>query len=154
VAVAVWLAVGAGPSLSTAAQDDLYKVPKILTAKPIQNAPGDDELQKLLKARYNESVAETALRYQDYLEGKERIDPLLDAANRWLRAGMELYPRPQERAALLKRMLEVADRLEAFRQSLLTTTKPARFQREGHKLRQWRLDIEINLVKAKKAASG
>jgi len=132
-------------------KEDRSLPPPILTAKPLETTPQDDEQQKLLKGLYNERQAITATYYKDYRHGKlATADPVLDCARRLLRTGMELYQSRADQLKLLKEMAELADRVEVnaiHYEELLGTLQSngqARFDRR--KAREFKLEVELETL--------
>src|SRR5262245_60968843 len=68
---------------------DERKLPEILRAEPVKESPQDDDLRKLLKARYNEACAEMKARFVEFEAGKTTVDAMLGASQRLLEAGLE-----------------------------------------------------------------
>lgn len=137
--------------------DPQVKRPALLTAGPLKADPKDDELRKLLKARYNAALGEL----KDYYEAEDfaskhavtRRSSADDWYGTWQRlvyAGLELYDKPADRISLLTQYLEVTKGLETIAQ--------ARFDHgrtrigDLHRARFERLDAEIRLLKAKREA--
>jgi hypothetical protein len=125
------------------------KLPSLLTAKPVKEDPKDDELRKLLKARYNDAVGEMKVLSKMYREGRAGTDALLnEAGQRLVRAGLELYDKPAERVALLTQYVELTMLVEKVVQGRYDTGQPV--ARELHRARYQRLDAEIRLLRAKR----
>jgi hypothetical protein len=135
------------------------KLPAILSAKPVAEDPKDDELRKLLKARYNEAVGEL----KDYYEANDlanragitRRDGPDDLYGRWQRlvqAGLELCDKPAEKVALLTQYLEVTKEAEKIEQARYDAGRI----RIGdlHRARYERLDAQVQLLRAKREAEG
>lgn len=126
------------------------KVPTLLTAKPVKEDPKDDDLRKLLKARYNEAVAEMEARYKEFLSGRERgtFDAMVEVAQRLVQSGLELNDKPAERAALLAQYVELTKEVEKIAQARFDVARiPVD---ELHRARYQRLDAEIQLLRAKR----
>lgn len=134
------------------------KEPPILTAKPLQSAPGDDDLTKLLKALYNERLGLAVLHYENLVGGVENnTEALVDSARRLLRAGMEIYQRPQQKIDLLKQMLELSRKADMIMDWIgdpkaNKTIAPERRELERRKVREFKLELEIEMLRVKKAA--
>jgi hypothetical protein len=129
------------------------ELPAILKAKPLEKAPKDDELQQLLKSRYNESVAVTAGNYMGILAGREglTLDVLLGSARRLRHAGVELYLRPEEQMNFLKQLVELSNTLEKVVDDQVSK---GRFKKiESNKMREFKLELEIMMLKVKKAGT-
>jgi hypothetical protein len=147
--------LGAKPS-----EKELEEIPAIITAKPLKEAPGDSESQKLLKALYNERLALLAGYFLDYRRGEwEKSTEVLHAARRLMRVGMELHDKSKDKIDLLKQLLEVSKKLETFTEHRAemvpnpqTKDKYERsLELERHKLREFNLEVEIEMLKVKKA---
>lgn len=94
------------------------KLPALLSTEPVKQDPKDDELRKLLKARYNEAVAEMKARFTEFQAGKTTIDSMRGPSQRLVEAGLELNDGPKDRVKLLERLLEVAKEVERINQDL------------------------------------
>src|SRR5262245_23170596 len=118
--------------------------------------PGDDELRKLLKERYNAASREYAM-----LDLRKDIDPLATLLEQMLACGrrraevaLEIYPKPEDQVRTLQRLLDEAKKLEMvienrFRAGGIAGALPQQVE----KARGARLDVEIMLVKAKRKAA-
>ena len=126
------------------------EVPAILKAKPLQEDPKDDELRKLLKSRYNEAVTETTVVYVQYVRINGRLDSFIDATQRLLKAGLELHENLTEQVTLLTQYMELIKDTEkvAKQRNDSGQSNPS----ELPKARYYRLDAEIQLLRAKRQA--
>jgi hypothetical protein len=125
------------------------KLPALLTAKPLKEDPKDDELRKLLKARYNAAVDEVATLYKMYLAGRGNIDGFIDAGQRLVKAGLELHDKPADKIALLTQFVELAREAEKIAEARMGFSGTAA---EFYRVRYQRLDAEIQLLRAKREA--
>jgi hypothetical protein len=125
-----------------------------LPSEAINDQPKDDELQKLLKARYRESVKEISFVYQTFEGGvghSASVFPqLIDAASRCQQAALELCRTQKERIFLLEQSVKFRQGIEDFM---------AARQEQGidpgswiYQTRAWRMAAEIELIKAKRSA--
>src|SRR5262245_1206789 len=64
------------------------KLPRLLTAKPLDTAAESDDLRQLFRARYNAALDEVRVRYHQFQSGGGNLAPLLDAYRRLLAAGV------------------------------------------------------------------
>jgi hypothetical protein len=135
---AVWLE--AKPDVET---------PPFPAIRPLKVGPADDAMQKLLKARYNDILAETELWYKLYGVGKASTQPVVTSARRLLRTGLELHREPEGKMSLLKPLLELSKTLDALA-PLMPARDPEFKQLELHYARQFKLDVEIEMLKLKK----
>jgi hypothetical protein len=133
------------------------KLPALLSAKPLKDDPKDDELRKLLKARYNEALAEARDFYEfEDLANHNAIEWYPTANDRYrmlqrvVQAGLDVCETPARKVALLTQFLEVTRGLEdrtqeryKFGRCRLGDVKRARYER---------LDAQIRLLRAKREA--
>jgi len=129
------------------------KPPALLTAKPLQDDPKDDELRKLLKARYNEALGEAKAYHEFGKLGVDTIINLDDLYGRWQRlvqARLELCDKPTEKVELLSQYVELTKELEKADQSRLDAHRIPKY--ELHRARYQRLDAEVQLLRAKREA--
>lgn len=133
------------------------KLLPLLSAKPLKEDPGDDELRKRLKARYNAAVGEVKWWYEaDHMSGHYAItrlylpDHFFDPWHRLVRAGLEVFDTPAEKVFLLSQYLEAAKEHEKF---LEERYDAGRITIEWvHRARAERLNAEIQLLWAKRQA--
>jgi hypothetical protein len=147
MAAACWLGCR---SLEAKPDEEAGPFPPI---RPIKAAAPDSELEKLLKAKYNAILAETEAYYTQHRQGKELVNrTVLDAANRLLRAGLEVYHRPEEKLKLLKEMADLSKRLALLAETLQTGPEAQVLQR--NRAYQFKLEVEIQTLRVKKADGG
>src|SRR5262249_46245 len=133
------------------------KLPALLSAKPAQAEPSDDELRKLLKARYNAALAE-AKKFHEFRElaSNTAVELLPNAHGmygRWqrlLHAALELYQKPTEKIALLDQYLDMTKDAEKIEQARFDAGR-SRID-DLQRARYERLDAEIRLLRAKREA--
>jgi hypothetical protein len=137
-------------------QKELKKEPAILTAEPLADKPGDGEILKLKRALYNERMAIMRGYYVCFRSGRDnQCRVVLNSARRVYSAGMEVFVTPEQKTRLLGELLElasdlgslVAEREEQFRGNGFRETYLLQLQH----LREFRLEIQIELAKLKKA---
>ena len=129
------------------------KPPALLTAKPLQIDPKDDELRKLLKARYNEALAEAKANYEFEKLPVDRLVNFDDLYGRWQRlvqAGLELCDKPAEKVALLTQYVDLTKDLEDAEQKRFDAGRVPEYAL--HRARYQRLDAEVQLLRAKREA--
>lgn len=122
----------------------------IFDAEFLKVESNDDDLRKLLKARYNEAISEVQQGYEQYEAGRISFDSLFDSVERLTRSGLELYERPAEKVESLTRLLEFAKELEKVVQR--KNELGASTERDLHRARFSRFDIEIQLTRMKREA--
>jgi hypothetical protein len=157
----VWLALGLLPFLTAgglvaqprpAAVDDppKEKLAGILGYKPLKADPKDDELRKLQIARYNEALEQIKALHETVLAGTKTPDILFDAGKRLCQSGMEVYDDPKDRIKLLTDYVELAKDTEKTFEAQLGGGRVD--TSVFHEARYFRIDAEIQLLKAKRAA--
>jgi hypothetical protein len=127
------------------------KLPSILKAKPLPAAAGDDELRNLLKARYNEALAEVQGRYEGLAVTPAPLASVFEPAQRLRAAGLEVSDRPADQIALLTQVLDLARLLERRAEAEFKSGQGAPI--DLHRARYFRLDTEIQLLRAKGKAN-
>jgi hypothetical protein len=126
------------------------KLPSIIASKPLNSAPGDDELRKLLIARYNAAVAEMAARFKEFQAGHCSLESMADAARHIVNSGLELSDKPAEQLELREKFLELEKEIEKIAQARFEAGRipPADLERARYE----RLDAEVQVLKAKRKA--
>ena len=122
--------------------------PAILKAKPLKPAPGDDELRKLLIARYNAAVAEMELRYAEISAGRATFEVAAEAARHLVDSGIELTDKPAEQLAFREKYLELAKEVERIIKAQFEAGRIG--EADLAKARYLRLDAEVQMLKAKR----
>jgi hypothetical protein len=131
-------------------EEDETKAPALLTGQPLKEDPKDDELHKLLKARYNEALVEVEGLSRMYQAARASYDSVAEARQWLLQAGLELCDKPADKVALLKRYVERTKAAEEIAQSRLDAGRGT--ESAIHRARYQRLDAEIQLLRAKREA--
>jgi hypothetical protein len=127
------------------------KLTSILDASPMQPAKGDDELHKLLKERYNAALDEVQVRLKQFRDVRAgNLNDLGQAARRLLDARLELCANAAERVPVYEQHLEMARTVEKIQKARYDTGQAS--AADWHQARFQRLDVEIQLLRAKKAA--
>ncbi len=123
----------------------------LLTAEPLKDDPTDDELRKLLKARYNEALGEVQGQYRLYQKGQGTLESVTEAERRLVQAGLEVYDRPADKIALLAQYVELARATEKMAQARLEAARGT--DMAVRRARYQRLDAEIQLLRARREAA-
>jgi hypothetical protein len=121
-----------------------------LSYKPLKADPKDDELRKLQIARYNEAVEEVKGLGELVLRGVRTPDVLLDAAKHVAQSGLDVYDDHNDRIRLLTDYVELTKENEKVFEAHQNAGRVA--QSDLHMARYFRIDAEIQLLKAKRAA--
>jgi hypothetical protein len=152
---ALWLSLATILVLSSSpatAEDPLNKkLPALLKAKPIEPAPGDDELRKLRIARFNAAAAETRARYEEYQHSGGDITPVLEAARRLVSSRLALDQRTADEIAFCEQFLELAREVEKIYEHRFRAGTATKAMVELG--RYHRLDAEIQLLHVKRNAA-
>lgn len=127
------------------------KLPAILAAEPMKAEAGDDELRRLLKARYNEDVAELKARLERLRAGQGTVDSLAGVSQRLLQSGLDLTGNAEERVKLLQGYLDLTREIERIKQALVEAMRATNV--ELHQARRMRIDAEIRLLRARREAA-
>jgi len=136
------------PVRSQQPPQDQEKLPSIFPAKPREPAAGDDELRKLLIARYNSAVNELKMRFQRYEFGQSSLDFMLETARRVADSELELSDKPADQILVCQKLFQFAKDVEKLTESQFRTGIAGTGNVEF--ARYWRLDAEIKLLKAKR----
>jgi hypothetical protein len=126
-------------------------VPALLTGQPLKDDPKDDELRKLLKARYNEALVEKGGLYKMYRAGQGSFGSFAEARQRLLQAGLELCDKPADKVALLTQFVKLTKAAEKVAQARFEAARGT--ESALHRLRYQRLGAEIQLLRAKREAA-
>lgn len=121
-------------------------LPEVLKAKPLEIGPADDELTRLLKARYNAAQTVAIIEFVDYWRGFQ-CNLVLDSGRRLLRAGLELNPSPKERLQFVGQMIEFANQVEF---AMRLPPKEGLIPVESKKLEEFRLELAVERAKLEK----
>ena len=118
---------------------------------PIEPKAKDDQLRKLLIARYNEVLLEMkeAVRVHK-TTGLGIPDALFSVSRRVLQAAVELGSDPAERVVLLTPVLEQVKNLEAVMEQMAKGNFPTDRSYLAPRFRSLRLEVEIQILQAKK----
>jgi beta-lactamase regulating signal transducer with metallopeptidase domain len=136
--------------LRTAAERAPERLPALLTAKPLELAAGDDEVQRLLKARYN-----LALKWLQASYARTQMDPnihlttVVTAARSLLDAELATVT-PPDSAKVYRRYLELWKHLDDVAEQRWKNGSLG--SDEVSAVREARLDAEIKFVQEKRDA--
>ena len=123
------------------------KVTAAFNAPPMQLKEDDAPLLRLKKERFNAVLNEAKDRLDLYNRGLVRIPELIEVGKRLYRAEADLYDKPEEKAQVLQRQLDVytdaeADLEKKVREGLVPHA-------DLEQLRFDRLSLEIDLFKVR-----
>src|SRR5262249_20172181 len=146
-AIACVLALAVRPTTGQPPASPEEKLPAILTPEPMKAAPGDDELRKLLIARYNAAVAEMQARYREFLAGRSSLDSMIEPARHLMDSQLEVTEKPADQIAVREKYLELMKGFEKLQQARFEAARIPTSEVES--ARYLRLDAEVQLLKAK-----
>ena len=89
------------------------KVMAVISAPPVEVKDDDPPLLKLKKQRFNAALSEIKDRADLYNRGLTRVNELITVAERLFPAEVELYDKPEEKAQVLQRQLDVYNEAQA-----------------------------------------
>jgi outer membrane protein TolC len=123
----------------------------LLTGKPLRIDPKDDELQKLLKERYNAAQAGVEVFLKQYQAGVVDLDHVFEASRRLRVARLELCEKPEEKIACLEELVRFMKSIEQLAEGKSRAGVESNV--DVMRARYYRLDVEIELLRAKRAAA-
>jgi hypothetical protein len=128
------------------------KLPRLLAAKPLEEAGERDELRRLMRARYNAALEEARQRYQLFRGGTARLEQTLDAFRRLLASGVATADTGKERVEFLERYVDLTRGVARMAESIAKSG-------QGHgadaaQARYMYLDAQIQLMSAQRRLAG
>jgi len=85
----------------------------LISALPVEVKDDDAPLLKLKKQRFNAALSEIKDRADLYNRGLTRVNELITVAERLFPAEADLYDKPEEKAKVLQRQLDVYNEAQA-----------------------------------------
>ena len=152
LAIIVWVS---GFQLGLYAQQTTKLTPKVMaviSAPPVEVKDDDPPLLQLKKQRFNAVLSEIKDRADLYSRGLTRVNELIAVAERLFPAEVDLYDKPEEKAQVLQRQLDVYNEAQANLEKQVR--EGALPHAELERLVYDKLSIEIDLVKLKNAHDG
>ena len=127
------------------------KVMEVLSAPPLELKDDDTQLARLKKQRFNAALNEAKARFDLYKRGITKLPDLIEVGQRLFSAEVDLYDKPEDRARVLQRHLEVyneaEENLERHVKEGLAT------QADLEQLRYNKATLEIDLLNTKSNTS-
>jgi hypothetical protein len=123
------------------------KVMAVVNAPPVDLKDDDAPLLRLKKERFNAALNEAKARFDLYNRGLTRIPELIAVGERLFGAEVDLYDKPEEKAKVLQRQLDVYNEAEANLE--MQVTKGLATQADLERLRYNKLSIEIDIFNNK-----
>jgi hypothetical protein len=124
--------------------------PRLLTSKPVDTAPNDDERTKLVKQRYNAALRSlTAIHNRRQVDASISLSEVIAAARQVLSADVAVH-KPEDIVPAYERYSELMKFVEDQAEAQWKTRTISRNELEA--AHEARLDAEIQLLDAKRAA--
>jgi hypothetical protein len=150
LAIILW---ASGVQISLYAQQVSKLSPKVMAVvnrSPLEVKDDDAPLVRLKKERFNVALKEAKARFDLYDRGFTRVPELIEVGERLFGAEVDLYDKPEDKAQVLQRHLDVYSEAEAnlekqVKEGLAT-------QADLERLRYNKLSVEIDLFNVKNAA--
>lgn len=141
------------PAKPPANQPTRQELDNALNRQPVKIEAGDDEMTKLLKARFNAAVQELKVNMQAYELGLIKFDLLVNIGRRLHYSGWEIARTDEERIAECEMNLVLARTLE---NRIAAQAAAGAAGGEHHLLANatyWRCDAEVQLLRCKQHAA-
>jgi hypothetical protein len=127
------------------------KVLEVLSAPPLELKDDDGQLDRLKKQRFNAALNEAKARFDLYRRGLTKLPDLIEVGQRLFSAEVDLYDKPEDRARVLQRHLDVYNEAEGnlekqVKEGLAT-------QADLEQLRYNKASLEIDLLLTKNSIS-
>jgi hypothetical protein len=128
------------------------KVMAVISAPPVAVKDDDPPLLKLKKQRFNAALSEIKDRADLYSRGLTRVNELIAVAERLFAAEADLYDKPEEKAQVLQRQLDVYDEAQASLEKQVGEGLVPHAELE--RLLYDKLSVEIDLFNVKNTHDG
>jgi hypothetical protein len=125
------------------------KVMAVINGPPVELKDDDPPILRLKKERFNAALNEAKARFDLYKRGLTRIPELIEVGERLFTAEVDLYDKPEEKAQVLQRQLDVYSEAEGNLEKQVKDGLAT--QADLERLRYNRLSVEIDLLGVKKA---
>jgi hypothetical protein len=122
------------------------KVMEVINGPVLELKDDDPPLFRLKKERFNAALKEAKARFNLYDRGLTRIPELIDVGERLFAAEVDLYDRPEQKAQVLQRQLDVYIEAEANLEKQVSEGLAT--QADLERLRYNKLSVEIDLLTA------
>ena len=139
-----------GLHLSLYAQQPPKLSPKVIAvvSMPLVELKDDDApLVRLKKERVNAALSEAIARFDLYKRGLTRVPELIEVGERLFGAEVDLYDKPEEKAQVLERQLDVYREAESNLEKHVKEGMAT--QADLERLRYNKLSVEIDLFNVK-----
>jgi hypothetical protein len=123
------------------------KVMEVLNMPPLELKDDDAPLLRLKKVRFNAALNEAKARFEMYKRGLTRLPDLIEVGERLFGAEVDLYDKPEEKAQVLQRHLEIYNEAEANLEKQVKENLAT--QADLERLRYNKASVEIELFNTK-----
>jgi hypothetical protein len=123
------------------------KVLEVLNTPPLEIKDDEDPLVRLKKERFNAALNEAKARFDLYKRGLTKGPHLVEVGERLFGAEVDLYDKPEDRARVLQRQLDVYNEAEGNLEKQLKEGLAT--QADLERLRYNKASLEIDLLTAK-----
>jgi len=147
LAIIIW---ANGFQFSLCAQQVAKLSPKVIAVinMPLVELKDDDApLLRLKKERFNAALNEAKARFDLYKRGLTRVPELIEVGERLFGAEVDLYDKPEERAQVLERQLDVYREAESNLEKQVKEGMAT--QADLERLRYNKISVEIDLFNVK-----
>ena len=147
LAIMIWTS---GSHFSLYAQQVAKLSPKVIAVvnRPLVELKDDDApLLRLKKERFNAALNEAKSRFDLYKRGLTRVPELIEVGERLFGAEVDLYDKPEEKAQVLERQLDVYREAESNLEKQVKEGMAT--QADLERLRYNKLSVEIDLYNVK-----
>jgi hypothetical protein len=131
---------------------DQQKLPKLLTAKPLNITQEKDEMRGLLRARYNAALEEARGRYHQFRGGQGKLQPMLDAFRRLLASGVAAADTGKAQIEFLEQYVELTRTVTDMAQAFLKSGQAS--NADAAQAQYMLLDAQIQLLNAQRRLAG
>ena len=123
------------------------KVMAVINMPLVELKDDDAPLLRLKKERFNAALNETKARFDLYKRGLTRVPELIEVGERLFGAEVDLYDKPEEKAQVLERHLDVYREAEANLEKQVKAGLAT--QADLERLRYNKISVEIDLFNLK-----
>jgi hypothetical protein len=127
------------------------KVLEVLNTPPLEIKDDEDPLVRLKKERFNAALNEAKARFDLYKRGLTKSPDLIEVGERLFSAEVDLYGKPEDRARVLQRQLDVYNEAVANLENQVKEGLAPQVDLE--RLRYNKASLEIELLTAKSELS-
>ena len=151
LAVLLWMVVFQPFARAQHAVKFSPKVLEVLSTPPLDLKEDDAPLDRLRKQRFNAALNEAKARFDMYKRGLTRLPDLIAVGERLFGAEVDLYDKPEDRARILQKHLDVYNEAEVNLEKQVK--EGLETQADLERLRYVKASVEINLLTTKNSIS-